>query len=385
MGDQDDGGVLRARQGEELLQYGGWHWHCRGTRSARPRRRRPAGAPGPVRRRRAGSAAGHLRRAALPQFAESRDGARTSSAAASAGPCAPGQAQRQGGVLLDGQLGEQLAVLEDETEAFTAQRADLVVGEIAERPSPRTAPAPRVAGSTPGKAVQQRGLPRTALPGDRRDLPRRDREMGVTDGWLRCRRRGRLLWPTRTSDVLIGFPQGSEHGPRGRPGPAVWQVCRLPLVVLGGRAVVRVERALVTADAYVGVVGVAAAPSQLELIKPRRSSSACRCSGSSRSPRPAPACRRCARHRWSVSLKLALPLEGAVVLARGAKRVLAPRGGCAPVVSVGMCATRRRAVPAPGDEAAARRRLPFTHVSPVCVLLCGSAGQGRAAVKVTTG
>lgn len=180
---QDDRGALGAGQVEELLEDGGGVGAVQGA--GRLVREDDGGAvdQGPRDGDALALAAGDLRGAAAAQLAEPEpfeDGARGGEGGLLA---LPGEAQRQGGVLLDGQLRQQLAVLEDESEAFAAQCADLFVAEVTERPSFETY-LPALGGKHPGQAVQERGLAGTALTGDGGDLAGGDGEVGVTDGEL---------------------------------------------------------------------------------------------------------------------------------------------------------------------------------------------------------
>lgn len=185
VGDQNDGGVLRPRQAQEFLQYG------RGVGAVqRPGRfvREDHGRSvdqGPCHGDALTLPARHLGRAAFAQLAEPEPLQHFSRRRERGLLALPGQAQRQRGVLLHGQLGEQFAVLEDEAEALAAQRTDFVVAEPAECPvlEPHLTAC---GGQHARQAVQQRGLAGTALPGDGHDLAAGDREVGVTDGQLRA-------------------------------------------------------------------------------------------------------------------------------------------------------------------------------------------------------
>jgi hypothetical protein len=127
--------------------------------------------------------AGDLTRTPLAQFTESESFEHLAGCRECGSFALPSQAQRQGGVLLHGEFRQQLAVLEDESEPFPAERADLVVGEIAEHP-PFEPHVPTSGRQHAGETVEQRGLAGTALSGDRHNLPDGHRDVGVEDGRL---------------------------------------------------------------------------------------------------------------------------------------------------------------------------------------------------------
>lgn len=79
------------------------------------------------------------------------------------------QTQRQGGVLLYGELRKQFAVLENEAEPFTTQRAEFLVAEFTEDSPLEANLAARYRQNT-GQAVQQRGLTGATVPGNGCDL-----------------------------------------------------------------------------------------------------------------------------------------------------------------------------------------------------------------------
>ncbi|ALM39942.1 hypothetical protein SFR_3327 [Streptomyces sp. FR-008] len=97
----------------------------------------------------------------------------------------PGEPQRQRCVLLDGQLGQQLAVLKHVPEPLSPQRRQLLVPERSVLPAFE---AHRTGGRRQhsGQAVQQRTLAGPAAAGDRHDLTGHECEIGTLHGELRA-------------------------------------------------------------------------------------------------------------------------------------------------------------------------------------------------------
>ncbi|KUN77524.1 hypothetical protein AQJ64_33935 [Streptomyces griseoruber] len=124
---------------------------------------------------------GHLGGAALPQVGETQPTQHLPRGSQCLRFSLPSQAERQGSVLFNGQLRKQLAVLEDKPKAFTTQRAELVIVKDTEG-APLEADFTARHRKDTCKAVEQGGLSRSALPGDRRNFATTQRDLGVPDG-----------------------------------------------------------------------------------------------------------------------------------------------------------------------------------------------------------
>jgi hypothetical protein len=123
---------------------------------------------------------GHLRGPAAPQVREAEPTEDLARGGERGGLALSGQAKRQGCIFLDGQLGEQFAVLEDEPEPLAAERAEFLVGQLSED-APLESDLAARDGQHSGQAVKQRRLARAALPADRRDLTTTEGDLRVPD------------------------------------------------------------------------------------------------------------------------------------------------------------------------------------------------------------